>query len=419
MNIKKLILEEIQLLNEGVRDLRKKYVNNGKFTEELFDWIIANDPSKTKKYAQWIFKIANAELQKASTAPPYTIENSSKYLKELILDKIRLFDDFVEKGKVKNKDINQYDLFGLYLELKDAETRLTKRELKEHIKANEIKVKDANDEFVVACPLTKKGMEYLGVNTKWCLTDSNKRFWFTYIYDFKSMPYVIIDLMEEDERSQLKRVAYMYDIKYQQIVSAWNTMDVNIIREYDDEYSFDVFHDRLEDSGIYILDYNHILDYYNLMKADKETQNEILSKNLDTTIDDKMNVEITFKRDEEYNLYAVFEYLYFGNGANQNDSEKLEEFREMVDSLPGDPYDVSNIINDDLEYTEPDLEDNYEDRESLRKLEHTPEGIRLIMDFPIGWGYCYDNLDNIKRLNEHGYTYLILRYFEEVFADVD
>ena len=99
---KKEILSSYILI-ESVKQA-KKYVELGLLPNDILDKLISIDPSKTNKYVGWMSKIwisENPDLDKLRN----TIEE---------------YDVFLNKGKVKTKDINQFKTFDdLYSEIND------------------------------------------------------------------------------------------------------------------------------------------------------------------------------------------------------------------------------------------------------------------------------------------------------------
>ena len=407
MNVWTLINEEVALLEEGVKDLRKRYVENGPFESDLFDKLVSRDPTKTKKYLGWILKIATEEIEKnQAISPPYNIDNAYYYIDNLITSKVLDFNDYVNKGKIDEKDIYQYDLLGLYMELRNASTRLTRKELKEFIKQNDIRVKDRNDEFIVACPLTKKGMNYLGINTKWCITSTDLQFWFEHIYDFKKVPYVVIDLTNPDEQDPLKRVVYMFSTELGGTSSVWNALDSQIANDADVEFGLDAdndddaFHEldkRLLNSGIDIQTYHAATDLKSIYQRDTRIQNPILNKKIEELIDE-IECSFEFSKDEDTRLttQATLSFQIGYNSAYTD--EAMDTVRLKFDSFPGDPFSYKGRPDPDLENYEfyDDEDDDADELNPLDKIYFDEELNAVIakLHFPITWTDAYKGIIN-------------------------
>lgn len=89
------LLEEAFLLIEKIATA-KNLVQQGKLSQEDFNAIVNADPTKQKKYVGWL---SNQWVNKNVTDID-TLRNT-----------IEEYDSFVNRGKVKNKDIYQYKTF--------------------------------------------------------------------------------------------------------------------------------------------------------------------------------------------------------------------------------------------------------------------------------------------------------------------
>jgi len=153
------------LVFENVK-LAKKYVEQGKLSEEDFNMLVKFDPSKTKKYVGWMAKIW---LQ-------------DKPDKDALRNKIEEFNTFLEKGKTKTKDINNFKSFS---DLENEVGEINKRGEGVSVKdlENDYETIIDNSNILIMCPhtheasrklgLTKFAFRYCGDGGKdsaWCTT---------------------------------------------------------------------------------------------------------------------------------------------------------------------------------------------------------------------------------------------------------
>jgi len=97
MNIKsnfKIKKENRGFIVENIKQA-KQYLNSNKISKEDFDIIVKSDPTKQKKYTGWMAKIWMQDKP--------DIDDLRNTIEE--------FDSFLQRGKVKYKDINQYKNF--------------------------------------------------------------------------------------------------------------------------------------------------------------------------------------------------------------------------------------------------------------------------------------------------------------------
>lgn len=91
---KPLLKENKQHISENIKQARQ-YVQLGKLSEEDLKTIISIDPTSTKKYVGWLSKIWMSEKPDLDD----------------LRNTIEEYNVFVEKGKAKTKDINQFKSF--------------------------------------------------------------------------------------------------------------------------------------------------------------------------------------------------------------------------------------------------------------------------------------------------------------------
>jgi len=89
-----MLNELYDMVKEGVSSARAEYVDTGKVPEDVFDMFVRGDPSRKKKYVEWMAR----EYVNDPTRPEHTV------------DDIRLFDQAVMRNKItgEGKDIYQY-----------------------------------------------------------------------------------------------------------------------------------------------------------------------------------------------------------------------------------------------------------------------------------------------------------------------
>lgn len=165
IEVMKKIIGSNESINEGVAELEKKYVESGQIDKEQFDKFVKGDPSKTKKYVGWM-AARYAEKQERP---------------EHLIDAIKVFDKYVNKNLIQNKDINSYKTVE---QLDDAMDEIGDTQTKSQ-KVKEIKSKGAekvidNDKCYVYHITTHEAAMLYGKGTKWCITMPNGYYWQQY-----------------------------------------------------------------------------------------------------------------------------------------------------------------------------------------------------------------------------------------------
>ena len=150
----KSLLTEAILLEGRIEDFNKKYEM---LQPELRRRIILNDPSSSKKYIDWVGRIASSE-------PDIDVEDLLK-------------------------DVNQFDKYqaalGDIYKLKSYND--LKLILANRVKSNKEKTREGanmildDEEFLIVAPTTHESCAYYGNNTKWCIVASEK-WWNNYYY---------------------------------------------------------------------------------------------------------------------------------------------------------------------------------------------------------------------------------------------
>ena len=150
-----LLEKKSSLLTEGrIEDAKKKYPYI--FSDKsIANTLINNDPSGSQKYLMWMAKML------------------TKFIGEIsyrgLVDHVKDFHEMVEKGTIKNKDINSYkDVFEFIKVVKDAKGKMSKSEKKRMIKADGAEKIYDKDDIQIYVPKTKEASCLLGKETKWC-----------------------------------------------------------------------------------------------------------------------------------------------------------------------------------------------------------------------------------------------------------
>ena len=175
------LLQESFLLQEGVKSAKEKYLDE--IGEDKFNELIKVDPSKTKKYLDWICK---------------------EYLNGIdinrLKDVIEKFNNKIEKNLIQNKDINFYksieDLENVINETPDK----SKTEQKKDIKLQDANLILDNNDFFIVQPLTWEASKLYGKGTKWCTAqEKDSSYWDTYTKKDGDILFYVRNKKYEDE----------------------------------------------------------------------------------------------------------------------------------------------------------------------------------------------------------------------------
>ena len=154
------------------------YVTQGKLSLDDFKKLLEIDPSKQKKYVGWIAK------QWIIKAGKLSIDDLRNTIEE--------YDVFLNKGKVKTKDINAFKTFeDLAAEVK--ELNATGEGLSDTDRENDYETIVDNNDILVMCPHTHEASRKLGLSTfkyrdcgdgnkdsAWCTTYKTSDHWNSY-----------------------------------------------------------------------------------------------------------------------------------------------------------------------------------------------------------------------------------------------
>jgi hypothetical protein len=123
-------------------------VQKGILSKEDFDAIVSIDKTRTKKYVGWMTK-------------QWTLDNVSDI--DILRNTIEEFDSFVNRGKVKNKDIESYktfnDLKKIVSDLNESGEGISVKDLESDYDV----VKD-DENLLIMCPHTHEASRKLGLS---------------------------------------------------------------------------------------------------------------------------------------------------------------------------------------------------------------------------------------------------------------
>jgi hypothetical protein len=154
------------------------YVKQGKLSDDDFQKLLNIDPTKQKKYVGWMSK--------------QWISKDGKLSIDDLRNTIEEYDVFLNKGKVKTKDINVFKTFeDLASEVKGLND--TGEGLSDADKENDYETIVDNNDILVICPHTHEASRKLGLTTfkyrdcgdgnkdsSWCTTYKTSDHWNNY-----------------------------------------------------------------------------------------------------------------------------------------------------------------------------------------------------------------------------------------------
>ena len=143
----KLLLENKKYILENVK-LAKQYVDSNQITNDFLKTLVQADPTPTKKYVGWMAK--------------QWVNKSVSDIDEL-RNTIEEFNTFLNKGKMKTKDINAFKSFD---DLKQEITKLNQsgegKSVKDLEKDYDVVVD--NNDLVIMSPHTHEASRKLGLS---------------------------------------------------------------------------------------------------------------------------------------------------------------------------------------------------------------------------------------------------------------
>jgi len=193
------ILEPTPFIQEGVASARKRYLETGLLSKRHFGEMLSGDPTKNKKYLEWMCKRASEETR----------------TNEYIIKLIKKFDQLVVKGAALEKDIHAYKTTeDLEKALEAPSARQALRAIKREKEKDTQKVFE-NDKVLIISPRTLEAMQKYGRGAKWCLTD--KDYWESYVLEDKTKIYILID--------KTKNKKYAIIVEEDSEYKIWDEMD--------------------------------------------------------------------------------------------------------------------------------------------------------------------------------------------------
>ena len=259
------LLQESFVLQEGIKSAREKYMNE--IGEDNFNELISIDPSKNKKYLDWICK---------QYVDGYMFPDIQKFVNK--------FDVLANKNLLTNKDIYSYaTLSDLRKDIEGLSTTATKSEQKKEKRAGANLVFNNNKGVSVYNITTPEASDMYGKGTKWCTTGKGSEF--SLYYRIGLAFYYIINNNYKD-RSPLSKLAItLYNKQKMKEEGEYSKEKIdayrNIVIETDDSlmelYTADnknmtvkLFYEYLDKWGI-PFDIFKPRDYFKLSAEDRET----------------------------------------------------------------------------------------------------------------------------------------------------
>jgi hypothetical protein len=241
----------------GIKKLKKE---NDYLNLTLVDMLSKYDPSKTKKYTQFLVKQLSNRLKEQleyvnnepdnsfqrrvveKLVPFDSLENS---LTRMVIcdylfswDQMDMFVDFCElneRGLTKENDISKYDSWEML------ERELFEAKNKESIKKaeKEIQILLNDERYLIFKPLTYLASATYGYQTKWCtamITDPS--------YFYSHSKGILIYLIDKEKNKRFafyKRIASLYEIDDHEdlLFTSWNEEDKKI-DSFQTELPFDI-----------------------------------------------------------------------------------------------------------------------------------------------------------------------------------
>lgn len=183
------LFDRVNLVCEGMKQTKQKYVDTGKLPEEIFKMFVEGDPTMQKgKYLDWMAKtyVANPERP------------------EHMVDVVRMFHRMAMRKRIDKSDIYQYRTLD---ELEQAaiavEKTLSKTAVKKKVKEEGATTVLENDRMKIVVPDTYEASKVYGKGTKWCTAmDTTEHHWKSY-YRQGCKLYYIIDKLENKKYAVL------------------------------------------------------------------------------------------------------------------------------------------------------------------------------------------------------------------------
>lgn len=147
-----------------IDELRKKYPNVNKSTGDKF---FEGDKTPTKKYLEFMFKMWSTRSDR-----PVEGVSAPQYVKI-----INEFDQLLPY--IQNKDIYSGQYKSMMQLFRVVDNAKVLKEESEFIREDHVDVLIENDDYLLISPLTLKGSQKYGADTKWCTASKSNSYQFT------------------------------------------------------------------------------------------------------------------------------------------------------------------------------------------------------------------------------------------------
>jgi hypothetical protein len=167
---------------ESIKSVKTQYVDSGMVSPAIFNMFVQDDPTENNKYVEWMCRQYVAD----------------KSVGGHIGDAIKLFHRNVERSKITNKDIYNYNSVAEVDKANDAASEtMTRKEKK--VKAQKGLIFIAENDFAVAHRLDTHDAAYqygLAMGNVWCITYRNSNHYDDYtINDGKT--FYVVDIKKD------------------------------------------------------------------------------------------------------------------------------------------------------------------------------------------------------------------------------
>jgi len=240
----KLLKENKQSIIESIKQ-GKQYVNQGELSEDDLKKIIDIDPTPTKKFVGWMSKIWITEKP--------DIDDLRNTIEE--------YNTFLNKGKAKTKDINQFKSFG---ELHNEVTQINQSGEGVSVKdlESDYDVVINNSDLLIMSPHTHEASRKLGLSkfafrdceegkdSAWCTTYKAPDHWNDYYYNY-NVTFYYIRVKSPEMIEQLKQ-AFPGQHKKDKRLEKYKAMEVVALAVLDDGKidGYDGLDDQISTSDI-------------------------------------------------------------------------------------------------------------------------------------------------------------------------
>lgn len=210
-------MEKYNLILEGIRQAREKFLDTNLIDQSTFDVLVASDPTEQKKYIE---KLCQFYIY-LKNSPDVHISNIE--ILHQLNDTIMMYHDSHIKNKFKGTPYQDIMTFKSWDSFKNItyeyHAKLTKAELKKKEgkysarEGNNAKIVYDDNNWLVTMPYNWEGVKYYGMGTKWCITYTEPNYFKRYFWDKGSSFYFIhsreLDALTHDisEKHRFYKVA--------------------------------------------------------------------------------------------------------------------------------------------------------------------------------------------------------------------